>query len=153
MTPTVILVFAKQTKKSCVSCIECFISFILESEQRTLLLRAPSEQEKSKWIRALEMQIDLVKGGSGEGIISRGERATSGKKSKKDTSLETAIDKNLVILSEIEKIENVRQQNKRSGYEEKSEEKRENFHQASKYVSHSNDVIALGENDISRDSF
>lgn len=100
------------------------------------------------------MQIDLVKGGSGEGIISRGERATSEKKSKQDTSLVTVIDKNIVILNEIERVEQMRKRHESSMHEEKTQEaKRGHFHHTSKFVSNSNDVIALEENDISRDSF
>lgn len=127
-------------------------SFIVESDRRTLLLRTDSAGEKDKWIRALEMQIDLVKGGSGEGIITRGERATSEKKPKTDTSLTTTIDKNLVLLNEVEKVERIRC-TKDKETQNSEQDHRENYHHTSKYLSHSNDVIALGENDISRDSF
>lgn len=84
----------------------CYVhSFIVESEPRTLFLRAESNTDKRKWMRALAMQIDLVKGGTGQGVVSRGEGTSMQRKAKMDKSIVTEIDKNLVLLNEIERIQ------------------------------------------------
>ena len=137
-------------------------SFIVDSKERSLLLRAESESDKIRWIKALEMQIDLSKGGDGDGMISGGMVAVSRHKKKVDTSLETEIDKKMVLLNEVEKIDKQRQRSDIRGRppRDRGEEKydhrnatAEERREVLKYTSHSNDVITLDENDISRDSF
>ena len=45
-------------------------SFILSYPDRNLLLRAQSLSDMNKWMRALQFQADIVRGGDGTGIVS-----------------------------------------------------------------------------------
>ena len=45
-------------------------SFIISYPDRNLLLRAPSQGEMDKWMRALRYQADIVRGGDGTGTIT-----------------------------------------------------------------------------------
>lgn len=131
------------------------VSFLIETEERSILIRADDEQDKDRWVRSLTMQIDLVRGGSGDGLVVQG-RSSASQKTKVDRSLESEIDRTLVLIKEFEKVE--------QGYETKCsyepvvdrvplETKQDTYVKASRVTSHSNDVIALNESDISRDSF
>ena len=45
-------------------------SFVLAGPDRNLLLRATSSAEMEKWMRALQYQADIVRGGDGTGVVT-----------------------------------------------------------------------------------
>ena len=78
-------------------------SFIVACEDRNLLLRASSDSDMDKWLRALQTQADRARGGSGMGIItglfpsmsgsSALRRRGGGKGSKTPTNLQSELDR------------------------------------------------------------
>ena len=83
-------------------------SFVVESSERNMFIRAATKEDKDKWIRALEINVDLAKGGSGDSIVSRS--ATSFKK-KVNSSLQTEIDRTDVLLQQVAQVEASRKEN------------------------------------------
>lgn len=85
-------------------------TFILSHPDRKLLLRATSQNERAKWIRAIQAQADLAKGGSGDGIIGDKKIPTGSpnqfkikRRSIKGRSLEQDLDRTMKQLDELEK--------------------------------------------------
>lgn len=60
---------------------------MIESPQRTLVLRAATKEEKAMWMDSLTMNIDLAKGGEGTGAVSR-EATSSHPKKLEDHTIE-----------------------------------------------------------------
>lgn len=83
--------------------------FFVQYPERKLTLRAGNQQEMSKWIRALRMQVDLAKGGQGtssmvEKISPRNKSSRNMKKGDaKSGSLEAELDYTLKKLDDIQK--------------------------------------------------
>jgi hypothetical protein len=73
-----------------------------------MFIRAASKEDKDKWIRALEINVDLAKGGAGDSIVSRNK--TSSKK-KVDSSLRTELDRTDVLLQQVAQVEASRKEN------------------------------------------
>jgi len=84
-------------------------SFIVGYPDRNLLIRADSLIEMEKWIRALQLQADVARGGNGMNVLtSNTSNSTSpeGKNKalkKKSNSLEAELDRSLRQLNELER--------------------------------------------------
>jgi hypothetical protein len=93
--------------------------FIVNHPDRKLVLRAVSAAERSKWVRALNQQADLARGGCGMGFVCEQRRldyeamdvtpTSSAKKSRKGMSLEDELEDALSKLEELEMEVQVRQ--------------------------------------------
>jgi hypothetical protein len=59
-------------------------SFIIVTENRKMFLRADSASTMDKWIRILQMQTDLVRGGDGTGLVCGNSKQKNESNSKID---------------------------------------------------------------------
>ncbi len=131
-----------------------------------MLIRADSESEKDMWMRSLDMQIDLAKGGSGDGIVTSGKTASI-KKKIVDHSIESEIDRTLVLIQQVENASgnsksesiNLKAESEISAasqpkhIEQRSEDKssKHDNHAKNSKESTVNDVFTVEEHEISRD--
>ncbi len=72
-------------------------SFSIFSPERNLILRCENKSEMEKWIRILQMQIDLLNGGDGTHTSS----VKSANSNKHKSSLEEEINKTIKDLDNI----------------------------------------------------
>lgn len=83
-------------------------SFIIGYPDRNLMIRAETLECMDKWIRALQLQADIARGGNGMNIITNSGPSSPSARSrtaakKKSSSLEAELDRSLRQLQELER--------------------------------------------------
>lgn len=80
-------------------------SFLIYHPDRNLLLRASSGGEMKMWLRAIQMQADLAKGGDGMGILCKPNPSDGVARQRKmrSSTLESELNRKLVELDRLEK--------------------------------------------------
>jgi hypothetical protein len=82
-------------------------SFIVGYPDRNLMLRAETVEGMEKWIRALQLQADVARGGDGTNMIIGGAPASPANRlrssKKKSSSMEAELDRSLRQLQDLER--------------------------------------------------
>lgn len=78
-------------------------SFTVYYPDRNLLLRASSVSEMKMWVRAIELQADLARGGNGMWMLRKSNSVDLNKKKLKSHSLENELNRQ---MEELDKIQN-----------------------------------------------
>lgn len=82
-------------------------SFIISHPDRNLMLRADTMDEMNLWLRAIRIQVDLIRGGNGtssmSGAMEKRDSTDSNSNNKnRRRSIEVELDKALTALSNLE---------------------------------------------------
>lgn len=131
-----------------------------------MFIRTETKEDKDKWIRALELHIDLVRGGSGSNLIQKDMKVSS-KKKKIDRTLETEFDRVDVLLQQVSIVESSKKRpdtdpaaSDENGSDEKDDEKTPPQQDSQRDIIHSippadstNDVYDVEEGEVYQEEF